>query len=237
MRGGRQPKTFVHLKCPQCGRQFDLPTWDFNRKKLRGYKIYCSKECVWQQRTKLSQTFVCKVCSKEFPNVKSAKNRKTCSRECAAKSLIGKPAWNKGKKWSMEHIKRISGANSPFWQGKTDLFFRLRRSQRYKDWRKAVFERDNYTCRKCGARAGEGKRVDLQADHIIPFAFYPEMQFELHNGRTLCVPCHKETPTYGSRANALWKFLGLDRGSLSKVHQDYLKNHLEHDPSYGGTKG
>lgn len=33
-------------------------------------------------------------------------------------------------------------------------------------------------------------------DHIKPFAYYPDLRFELSNGRTLCIDCHKKTDTY-----------------------------------------
>ena len=46
----------------------------------------------------------------------------------------------------------------------------------------------------CGKRAGE-----LHTNHIKPFAIFPELRFELANGRTLSVPCHKKTPTYLNR--------------------------------------
>jgi len=64
----------------------------------------------------------------------------------------------------------------------------------YRDWRKAVFERDNYTCVECGA-----KSVPLNADHIKPWVHYVESRYEISNGRTLCVPCHIATDTYGSK--------------------------------------
>lgn len=70
-----------------------------------------------------------------------------------------------------------------------------RKTQAYKTWRKDVFIRDRYTCQICGKHGGE-----LHADHIKPFAFFPELRLELTNGRTLCAPCHKNTDTYGYKA-------------------------------------
>ena len=62
----------------------------------------------------------------------------------------------------------------------------------YGRWRQAVYLRDNYTCQMCGQRGGE-----LHADHILPFSQYPKLWYETSNGRTLCVHCHRKTPTYG----------------------------------------
>ena len=63
-------------------------------------------------------------------------------------------------------------------------------SEEYKQWRKSVFERDSYTCQMCNARCGNGVDVYLQADHIKPFALYPQLRFEVSNGRVLCCGCH-----------------------------------------------
>lgn len=60
-----------------------------------------------------------------------------------------------------------------------------------REWRLAVFTRDNFTCRNCGARGR------IEADHIKPYSAHPELRHDLENGRTLCVPCHRRTPTYG----------------------------------------
>lgn len=89
------------------------------------------------------------------------------------------------------HVK--AGDRSPSWKGGiTTINYRLRRSTRYKLWRKAVYERDNYTCQICFKIGGE-----LNADHIKPWALYPELRFDLNNGRTLCVSCHRRTETWG----------------------------------------
>jgi predicted restriction endonuclease len=112
----------------------------------------------------------------------------------------------KGRNLSMETRLKISratsGSNNPNWRGGIEPERRrIRQKMEYKLWRKAVFERDNYTCVWCGAKCRSGSPVVLNADHIKPFALYPELRFAIDNGRTLCVPCHRTTDTYGGRSN------------------------------------
>ena len=86
---------------------------------------------------------------------------------------------------------RKGKSNSNWRGGTTSINIAIRMSKRYSEWRKSVFKRDNYTCVFCGILG-----VFLNADHIKQFSLYPELRFKLFNGRTLCVPCHKKTPTY-----------------------------------------
>lgn len=89
--------------------------------------------------------------------------------------------------------------SNPNWKGGiTPINKAIRSSLEYEEWRKAVFERDNYTCQSCGEVGGY-----LQADHIKPFALYPELRLELSNGRALCIECHKQTPTFAGRTRRL----------------------------------
>lgn len=120
---------------------------------------------------------------------------------------FGKPSWNKGSKLSIEgrkklsqaHIGKMTGAKNPSWKGgvctvnKTERQIAMHTAE-YKFWRLEVFERDDYTCQDCGIRG-----IELNADHIKPWSQYPELRYTRSNGRTLCVDCHRKTPTYGNR--------------------------------------
>jgi len=92
---------------------------------------------------------------------------------------------------------KVGGLNHYRWRGGiTPVNEVIRKSLESRIWRRAVFERDNWTCQNCEIRSGNGKKVVLHADHIKPFAFFPELRFAIDNGRTLCKPCHKTTDTY-----------------------------------------
>ncbi len=100
------------------------------------------------------------------------------------------------KPWKNKKLPNRSGVNHHNWKGGiTPIHKKIRNSLEIKLWRESVFKRDDFTCQICGARG-----VYLQADHIKPFAFFPELRFELSNGRTLCKFCHRKTDTFASRA-------------------------------------
>lgn len=89
----------------------------------------------------------------------------------------------------------LKGERNHNWKGgATKENERILKSAEYQIWREQVFKRDNYTCQFCGKRGGK-----IQADHIKPFALFPELRLDLENGRTLCVPCHFKTDTHGFR--------------------------------------
>ena len=105
-----------------------------------------------------------------------------------SKSLAGRTVWNKGLP------SPYRGEASPSWRGGlTSLNQKIRNSTEYKLWRVAVFKRDNWTCIWCNDRTGG----NLNADHIKSFSLHPELRLKVENGRTLCIPCHKKTKTYG----------------------------------------
>lgn len=97
------------------------------------------------------------------------------------------------KKYKVKHYmqteyyrKKYSGENSYLWKGGITLENqKIRNSLEYKEWRQAVFDRDDYTCQVCGKRGGK-----LHAHHIENFADNKELRFNIDNGATVCLEHH-----------------------------------------------
>jgi len=130
---------------------------------------------------------------------KLGKKMKLCSLETRTKLSLGQRG-EKGSNWK---------------GGLTVLSYSIRNSFKMRQWRSDVFTRDDYTCQECGIRSGNGKTVVLNADHINSFAsiisrnniknteeaYVCEELWNINNGRTLCIDCHKKTDTYGGKSH------------------------------------
>jgi len=135
--------------------------------------------------------------------------------------MRGRIPWNKNKKgtfkhslkWHLEASKRTRGKNHWNWQGGISLINDRHDSQKYKEWRIAVYKKDNFTCQICGRRKVRGVEITLNADHIQPWSIYPELRFKVSNGRTLCVECHKQTPTYGNKPKVVQEVMSYDQAA------------------------
>jgi hypothetical protein len=166
---GKMPSNIEQLKA--------MPRWN---KGLKGVEVGWSKGKklhypVWNKGLKIDKS--------KYPTMGHHVKH---SKEAIQKMKLarkGKSAyWNKGDK-------------SPMWKGGISPINKIiRRSIAYKEWREAVFKRDNYTCQECGQKGGT-----LHPHHIKPFAYYPELRFAIGNGITLCIDCHKKTDTYARK--------------------------------------
>ena len=189
--------------CLNCSNEFTtLPS-----RVEKGNGKYCSKVCFFiyseEARVSFLKTFAkehspwnkgvkrtkkCLQCETLFTSSNQGISSRTyCSKQCYHLSTKGKTAHNRGTKWSKELRDRMIGSNSHAWiDGRSTDNEIVRHSIELANWRRKVFERDNYTCQDCGQVGGK-----LNADHIKSFALYPELRFDIDNGQTLCDDCHK----------------------------------------------
>ena len=199
----------ISRSCIICKKVFDTYPCEIKRNRGR----LCSRLCA--NRALARNPEICKGRSERMMGQKFSKGVKH-SEETKRKLSVahkGINNWMKGKKLPKEWVENIrkaslgrthtyetrkklsewqKGEKSKFWKGGiTKENLRIRNSIEYKIWRKAVFERDKWTCVWCNQKGGI-----LNADHIKPFALYPELRFAIDNGRTLCLSCHKRTDTY-----------------------------------------
>ena len=136
--------------------------------------------------TKLS--LICEQCGKQFEAWPS-RLRKFCSRKCYWLSMKGVCLIEITEQERERRKTRMLGSKNPMWRGGDSD--KERRNRDYKRWRIEVFERDGFTCQRCGYYNGCGKiRRDLNAHHIVGWTESIELRYEVENGTTLCVPCH-----------------------------------------------
>lgn len=198
------------IKKPNCSRK----EWD--------YRKFCSRKCIHRGQIAPNRKYYpigCLTCNKEFkPRVST---NRYCSKECSPSVFRqGHKPWHDGtkgikkqRKWTENEKQKIAdrfkGDKSHFWKGgRSRLTHVIRQSFLYRNWRRKVYERDNYTCVLCGQRSGK-----LNCDHIKPFSkildeykitHWSEAKllkelWDISNGRTLCISCHTQTDTYAKR--------------------------------------
>lgn len=132
--------------------------------------------------------------------------KKVVSLRFKGKKVLRTKEWNENqRKIQLAIVRR--GASNPLWKGGSKMQEQIRKCYRYRQWRSDVFTRDDFTC-TCGQRGG-----DINADHIKQFelilrennikciedALICEELWNINNGRTLCLPCHKLTATYSKK--------------------------------------
>lgn len=153
----------------------------------KGYKQTEEHKNKKAESLRRGKYFNCLVCENVFwrqPSVIKKGQCKFCSKECYQK-------WQKGRTKSdrWKELRKKNNLKKAKFLTKRRLSKFIRSTNKYKEWRKSVFERDNYTCQDCKKRG-----VYLEAHHIKPFAIYEDLRFEITNGLTLCKKCHSLKP-------------------------------------------
>ena len=176
-----------------------------NQEKPKRRQRYCSVRCIksaWRRRNLGKHNATNTEWRKRNPNYMSEYHRTHyvyighhATPTSFRKGMI---PWNKGRIYPTTPIKVY-----------------IRQSQKYREWRVAIFTRDRFRCRWCWRKGGWNKetktRVFLCVDHITSLAQVMfeenittitgiescERLWDMENARTLCTDCHKKTKTYG----------------------------------------
>jgi hypothetical protein len=148
----------------------------------------------------------------ELHNNRDIERKKFCSHAC-------RQLWRYSNgEWTMEKIIKASmtpeankkkvnkGEKNGRYLGDRKLVKRPMCTTEGKLWRLAVYQKDNYTCQKCGQCGGK-----LEAHHIKGYFECPELRFDINNGITLCKECHKKTDSYG------WKSINIRKSESNYV--------------------
>ena len=184
-------------------------------KGWQGIKIctVCGKEYFAHSGSQI----LCESCfprCKECGSIITDHNRtwkKFCSLSCAGKwnyrnSEQVREALNKGIYAPQRAISislartgkprpELVGEKNHNWKGGTGTErHRLMGQVEYLNWRRAIFERDDYTCRICGKRGAE-----LNAHHVIYYAIDKNRVLDLDNGITVCRDCHIQLHKKGKK--------------------------------------
>lgn len=180
--------------CPTCKKEFIL-----NLHIDRRAKGFCSKKCdrnVGQFKKGIPNRLGAK---------QSVETRQKLSKIIKSRILEGKHNFTEGHQFGFKKGNISWNKNKDF--GGTELLAkRISWLSIYREWKKAVKERDKYKCIECGNN--NSLNIDhypislreLIAKHNINFPQEAKKYskfWDINNGRTLCVSCHKLTKTYG----------------------------------------
>jgi len=180
----------VEVECAFCGKKVIKSRWVYNAYKDKNIKgrFFCNRECADKGKTKFKTLrrdsrieLQCDYCKRMFKAYASQRRReyKFCSVECRMKYFVEDKAsaWKGG-------VHSLQGL--------------IRNSEEYRDWRFAVYARDDFKCTECG------ETDNLNAHHIKRLATIIEENnittieeamecaeiWDIDNGTSLCLKHH-----------------------------------------------
>jgi len=153
------------INCEWCGKEFHISPSRLGKSK------YCCRNCYTASCLR-REDVICKNCQCTFEAKSSEVSRgggKFCSPSCSS-------TWHSGVNNSRYNSSLTSDERAV-----------TRNFREYRKWRLDVYNKDNFTCQKCGECGGK-----LNAHHILGYARYKDARLLVDNGETLCYRCHKE---------------------------------------------
>jgi 5-methylcytosine-specific restriction endonuclease McrA len=170
----------------------------------------------------------CENCNKPMilKSTRDILRKKYCSRSCRQLGRFAKGEIDMKKLWAKSCTseanakKGLRGELHPKFTHDRSLVKGRLRPETNK-FRAEVFERDGHRCVYCGSTE------KLVADHIKPYAHFPELRYDSDNGRALCGPCHKKTGTYALTKKALANS-EIAKEVLSLIVQGHRQKDIAH---------
>jgi len=162
------------------------------QKGHKGYTYWRGRNFSEEHRRKLSKANKGKKLSAKTKKAMSKARKgkigywkdKILSKETKEKMSVA----HKGRKPTEEAIEKEKRTKREYWDriGRKEPRPFQHQGWQYNEWRKAIFEYDNYICWICEERGG-----DLNAHHLKEFSKFPKLRYVVVNGITLCEKCHQ----------------------------------------------
>jgi len=187
--GRKNTQIAVQCDNPNC-KQRDVPIWKHQYDFKRRAHHFHNYQCYWEWHVGENNEMYGRKGEKSpifgdknpmnIPELK-AKHIKTVTSEEYKKKMADAQKGEKNGNWK---------------GGKTPKDKKFTNSKRYQNWRKAVFKRDNYTCRKCNQSTEY-----LEAHHQYNFSSNYTLRLLVSNGITFCEDCHGEFHSIFGKSN------------------------------------
>lgn len=185
-------RDFVERECLTCGKSFRVAPYRLKGKRGK----YCSRAC-WRASRPEDIQCTCQQCGKVFYVYASVARRGGglyCSQACTGQAkqtgeyrnckVCGQPFYAQSEQIALNRGLYCSSRCAGIALRRVNQG--ARHGWRANAWRKAVLERDHYTCQQCGQRGGK-----LHAHHVKGWTRFPALRYDVANGLTLCVKCHE----------------------------------------------
>lgn len=182
----------IAVVCKLCSTPYTVPPCQLNRTK------FCSMSCKHKSlsgktpwnKGKPGATRGMKFGSSKLKGIPRtpefcAKISATKKAQCRKHSLATRIKISKNRRG------KVTGSANHAWKGGFATHNTRQKEHKllkYKLWRSAIFEYDNYTCQMPNCNTG---CTYVEPHHIYKWSKYPDKRYDLNNGITLCRICHK----------------------------------------------
>jgi len=200
------------LNIPQCTIFWYLKKYELKTRTIsQANKLYKLTEQQCKNRKgKSNSNYLDGRCSKSYHCIE-----RNCNNKITYQGALSGSGRCRSCASRIQNIGRFKGSNHPNWQGGiTPLRALIRNLIEYKNWRKEVFKRDDYTCQECDKTKCYVEAHHIKEFHIILAEFLKEYDqfspmedketlvrlaikykpfWNIDNGQTLCKDCHNLT--------------------------------------------